>query len=142
MTFKKMTKSVLGVLLVLMLIFSSVSCTESPQVAYDNFFTDLDILYRLEQVAFNVEFGRYSDVWQRDIQSVIDDLETCPVDSEEALRINNMFIKSAQAFLDASQLFLEGSDKARMEGYERQDYAKSKYREATSAYHAYIITEE
>ena len=141
MTKKPIQKSLL-IIFVLMMVFSSLACTESPQVDYDNFITDLDILYRLEQVAFNVEFGRYSDVWQKDIRAIITDLETCTIEDGEAVRINNMFIKSANAFLEASQLFLEGSDEARYEGYDQQNYAVSKYREATSAYHDYITTKE
>ncbi len=142
MTPRRALKTITSLCLILMLVFSTASCALSPRVAYDNFITDLDILYRLEQAAFNVEFGRYSDIWQRDIESIITDLETCPVEDPEALRINGMFIKTAQAFLDASRLFLDGSDKARMEAYDLQAYGKSKYGEAISAYQTYIIQEE
>jgi len=120
---------------------SFVGCTLTPQVAYDNFITDLDVLYRMEEIAFNVEFGRYSGTWQREIEALKKDLETFDINDEEALRINNMFIKSADAFLTASQLFLQGSDQARYEAYDLQAYAVSKYREANDAYHEYIDDE-
>ncbi len=142
MTVKNAFKKLLLFGLIVVTLLSAVSCVLSPRVAYDNFITDMDILYRLEEAAFNVEFGRYSEVWQREIESIITDLETCPVDDAEAVRINNMFIKSANAFLDASQLFLDGSDEARIKGYERKDYAESKYREANEAYQKYINQEE
>ncbi|MEX1307096.1 MAG: hypothetical protein AB1Z19_01055 [Eubacteriales bacterium] len=142
MTTNRIIKSAINILLILVFAVSFIACAEAPQVAYDNFVTDLDILYRLEQTAFNVEFGRYSETWQRDIKAIIVDLETCTVEDEEAVRINNMFIKSARAFLEASQLFLEGSDQARQEGYDKKNYAESKYREATAAYQAYIIVKE
>jgi|GEM_PF-3382825 len=127
------TASLILIIMISMMAF--ISCQLSPAVAYDNFITDLDIIYRFEEVAFNVEFGRYSSIFQSDIEYIIRDLETLNLNDSEANRINNMFIKSAKSFISASEYYLDADHTS---GIRSHAYAISKYEEALTAYHKYI----
>jgi len=131
------TKKILYcIIIILFLTIILSSCQLSPNVAYDNFITDLDILYRFEDIAFNIEFGRYSSIFQSDIKYIIRDLETLEIDDKEAVKINNKFLKSANAFLRASINYDNGSKDHAMVVHE---YAKNKYEEALTAYYNFVV---
>ena len=124
------------VIIVILFVFIFSGCQLSPEIAYDNFITDLDVLYRFEEIAFNVEFGRYSSIFQSDIRYLIRDLETFNITSTRAERINDTFIESAERFLKASEYYLEGEEDS---GEYYLTDAETKYNEALTAFYDFII---
>jgi len=111
------------------------ACAMSPQVEYDNFVTDLDLICRFEETAFNIEFGRWSETFQKDIIVLLKDLKTFRGDDPKSIAINNQLIKSANAFLIASREYYADNDE---KGDENYNYAINKYKEAITNYHDYV----
>jgi hypothetical protein len=121
------------VLISIIVMFSG--CDITPQVELDNFVTDLDLISRFEKIAFNIEFGRWSQIFQEDIEYLIQDLETFEGTHEKSLSVNTKFIKSANAFLDSSRYYFEKNDYQAKLSY---TYAKEKYEEALVEYYKFV----
>lgn len=133
----KKTARVIYFVIILSLILSFfMGCQVSPNIAYDNFITDLDIIYRFEDIAFNIEFGRYSSVFQSDIKYLIKDIKTLNIEDIKANSINSLFLLSANSFLRASINLNNGND---VHAQVIHEFAKSKYVEALTEYNNYII---
>ncbi len=132
-------KNRLRLAVIIILLVASLgltACAVSPEVAYDNFITDLDVIYRFEEIAFDVEFGRYSSIFQSEINFLIVDLETFNIDSIRAKKINDKFISSAEDFLSASQSYLNRDDEA---GDDYLKTAEAKYNSALSDFYDFIV---
>jgi len=128
-------RKIIFIFIIVLLSSILISCTLSPQVAYDNFVTDLDVLYRFEEIAFNVEFGRYSNTFQADIRYLILDLNTLNIDHPEVKRINRAFINSANNFLRASEYYLNDQND---QGSYYLEEAKDGYNDALQNYYDFI----
>ena len=128
-------RKIIFIFIIVLLSSILISCTLSPQVAYDNFVTDLDVLYRFEEIAFNVEFGRYSNTFQADIRYLILDLNTLNIDHPEVKRINRAFINSANNFLRASEYYLNDQND---QGSYYLEEAEDGYNDALQDYYDFI----
>jgi len=126
-------KSVFIIVLIASVILTG--CALTPQVELDNFVTDLDLICRFEEVAFNIEFGRWSKTFQKEIEVLIKDLESYDGTDEKSKSINGKFIKSAQAFLESSHYYFTDQNST---GDRLYQYGKNKYEEALSDYYAFV----
>jgi len=129
----KKTKRVITIIIILSVILTG--CTLTPQVEFDNFVTDLDLISRFEEIAFNIEFGRNSETFQKGIRVLLQDLKSFEGSNEKSMNINGKFIKSAQAFLDASKYYFDDQNASGKESYQ---YGKNKYEEALLDFHAFV----
>lgn len=110
-------------------------CVLTPQVEFDNFVTDLDVVNRFEEIAFNIEFGRWSNTFQKDITFLIQDLASFEGEDVKSVSINNKFIKSANSFLESSVYYYNDNN---FKGGTTYQYAIAKYKEALVDYHEFV----